>query len=281
MNRRSLLTLRAFCGDRTGHSAGFRADMPQRSRPLHLPSERLGVDIGARLIAEKLSDSGASRSESRTSGRRRHSGRSPPIGAKTTNHVLMMATTSTFTGASIFARTSFPYELRDLVPIARSATQSGAGGRLRRINTLDEFIERAKKEQTGKLNYAGTTGAVDFVVFGLLKQPARMLAKVTLPRRRMQAWTIRRRPLQLYVEAYAIRRSQVQAGKVTIIAITKTAKRPPPCGVPTAKEAAIPGLGGGGGGFLFWVGFPCFVFFFFFWGSSMDWSVFGPRGPHA
>ncbi len=216
---------------------------PQRSVRFILPlGPGSGVDIGARLIAEKLSAKWGKPVvvENKPGG--------DAILAISTftsandDHVLLMAPTSTFT-AHPYLHDKLPYELADMQPIARVSNTIVAVGvpTSLGINSLDEFIARAKKEP-GKLNSAGTTGAVDFVVSGFLRQSGADVAKVPY-RDGVQALTdLAEGRIQLYVAAYAIMRSQVQAGKVKIIAITNSEPASTLPGVPTAKEAGHPGL---------------------------------------
>jgi tripartite-type tricarboxylate transporter receptor subunit TctC len=243
MNRRSLLALAAFCAIAPAIQPAFAQTWPQRSVRFILPlGPGSGVDIGARLIAEKLSAKwGKPVVVENKPGGDAILAISTFTGAND-DHVLLMAPTSTFT-AHPYLHDKLPYELRDLVPIARVSNTIVAAGvpASLGINTLDEFIARAKKEP-GKLNSAGTTGAVDFVVSGFLKQAGADVAKVPY-RDGVQALTdLAEGRIQLYVAAYAIMRSQVQAGKVKIIAITNSEAAPTLPGVPTAKEAGHPGL---------------------------------------
>jgi tripartite-type tricarboxylate transporter receptor subunit TctC len=216
---------------------------PQRTVRFILPlGPGSGVDIGARLIAEKLSVKWGKPVvvENKPGG-----DAIVAISAFTgsnDDHALLMAPTSTFT-AHPFLHEKLPYEMSDLVPVARVSNTVVAAGvpTSLGVNTVDEFIARAKKEP-GKLNSAGTTGAVDFVVAGFLRQAGVDVAKVPY-RDGVQALNdLAEARVQLYVAAYAIMRPQVQNGKVKIIAITNGERAPMLPNVPTAKEAGHPAL---------------------------------------
>jgi tripartite-type tricarboxylate transporter receptor subunit TctC len=216
---------------------------PQRGVRFILPlGPGSGVDIGARLVAEKLAAKwGKPVVVENKPGGDAILAISAFTGAND-DHVLLMAPTSTFT-AHPYLHDKIPYELADLVPIARVSNTIVAVGvpASLGVNTLDELIARAKKEP-GKLNSAGTTGAVDFVVSGFVKQSGIDIAKVPY-RDGVQALTdLAEGRIQLYVAAYAIMRSQVQAGKVKVIAITNSERAPTLPGVPTAKESGHPDL---------------------------------------
>jgi tripartite-type tricarboxylate transporter receptor subunit TctC len=240
MDRRNLLTLGALGAlALCAHPAAAQTQSwPQRTVRFIVPlGPGSGVDIGARLVADKLSLKWGKPVvvENKPGG-----DAIVAIGAFTganDDHVLLMAPTSTFT-AHPFLHEKLPYETRDLVPIARVSNTIVAAGvpSALGINSLDELIARAKKEP-GKLNSAGTTGAVDFVVAGFLKQSGAEVAKVPY-RDGVQALNdLAEGRVQLYVAAYAIMRPQVQNGKVKIIAITNTERAPTLPDVPTAKEA--------------------------------------------
>ena len=241
MDRRDLLTLGALA--LCIKPVAAQQTWPQRTVRFIVPlGPGSGVDIGARLVAEKLSLKWGKPVvvENKPGG-----DAIVAIAAFTganDDHTLLMAPTSTFT-AHPFLHEKLPYEARDLVPIARVSNTIVAAGvpSALGINSLDELIARAKKEP-GKLNSAGTTGAVDFVVAGFLKQSGAEVAKVPY-RDGVQALNdLAEGRVQLYVAAYAIMRPQVQNGKVKIIAITNTERAPTLPGVPTAKEAGHPAL---------------------------------------
>ena len=216
---------------------------PQRSVRFILPlGPGSGVDIGSRLIADRLSQKWGKPVviENKPGG--------DAIVAITAftgandYHTFLMAPTSTFT-AHPFLHEKLPYELKDLVPIARVSNTIVAVGvpASLGINTLDELIARAKAEP-GKLNSAGTTGAIDFVLAGYLKTAGVQITKVPY-RDGVQALNdLAEGRIQLYVAALAIMRPQVQAGKVKIIAVTNNERPPIMPDVPTAVEAKHPQL---------------------------------------
>ena len=216
---------------------------PQRSVRFIVPlGPGSGVDITARLIADKLSAKWGKPVvvENKPGG--------DAIVAITAftgandDHTFLMAPTSTFT-AHPFLHEKLPYELKDLVPIARVSNTIVAVGvpASLGINSLDELIARAKAEP-GKLNSAGTTGAIDFVVAGYLKKAGAEITKVPY-RDGVQALNdLAEGRIQLYVAALAIMRPQVQAGKVKIIAVTNNERPPIMPDVPTAVEAKHPQL---------------------------------------
>jgi tripartite-type tricarboxylate transporter receptor subunit TctC len=202
-----------------------------------------GVDIGARLIADKLSQKwGKPVVVENKPGGDAIVAISAFTGAND-DHVLLMAPTSTFT-AHPFLHEKLPYDMKELVPIARVSNTVVAVGvpAALGINTIDDLLKRAKAEP-GTLNSASATGANDFVAAGFLKQSGADVARVPY-RDTVQAINdLAEGRIQLYVAAYAIMRPQVQAGKVKVIAITNSERAPMLPDVPTAKEAGHPALG--------------------------------------
>lgn len=247
MDRRNLLTmaaagaLTAFCG--SSIAAAQAQTWPQRNVRFILPlGPGSGVDIASRLIADRLSAKWGKPVvvENKPGG--------DAILAITSftgandDHTFLMAPASTFT-AHPFLHDKLPYDIKDLVPIARVSNTIVAVGvpAALGINTLDELIARAKAEP-GKLNSAGTTGAIDFVVAGYLKKAGAEIAKVPY-RDGVQALNdLAEGRIQLYVAALAIMRPQIQSGKVKVIAVTNNERAPIMPEVPTAAEARHPKL---------------------------------------
>jgi tripartite-type tricarboxylate transporter receptor subunit TctC len=244
MDRRSLLAL-AACGALTaaGIAPAVAQSWPQRSVRLILPlGPGSGVDITARLIADKLSQKWGKPVviENKPGG--------DAIVAITAftgandDHTLLMAPTSTFT-AHPFLHEKLPYDTKELQPIARVSNTVVAVGvpASLGVNSINDLLAKAKAEP-GKLNMASATGANDFVASGFLKQSNAQIARVPY-RDTVQAINdLAEGRIQLYVAAYAILRPQVQAGKVKVIAITNGERAPMLKDVPTATEAGHPSL---------------------------------------
>jgi tripartite-type tricarboxylate transporter receptor subunit TctC len=216
---------------------------PQRNVRFIVPlGPGSGVDITARVIADRLSTKWGKPVvvENKPGG--------DAILAITTftgandDHTLLMAPTSTFT-AHPYLHEKLPYDVKDLVPIARVSNTIIAVGvpASLGVNSMDELLKRAKGEP-GRLNMASATGANDFVVAGFLKEANIDIARVPY-RDTVQAINdLAEGRIQLYVAAYAIMRPQVQAGKVKVIALMNNERAPMLPDVPTAREAGTPAL---------------------------------------
>jgi tripartite-type tricarboxylate transporter receptor subunit TctC len=241
MDRRSLLIALALTGLGIDSAAPAQAQSwPTRNVRFIVPlGPGSGVDITARLIADKLSAKWGKPVvvENKPGG--------DAIVAITAftgandDHTLLMAPTSTFT-AHPFLHEKLPYDMKELVPIARVSNTVIAIGvpASLGVNTIADFVKLAK-EKPGQLNYAGTTGAVDFVVSGWLKDAGIDVAKIPYKDGVQALNDLAEGRIQIYGAAYAIMRPQVAAGKVKVLAVMNTQRVPALPDIPTAKEAGF------------------------------------------
>ena len=215
-------------------------DWPQRNVTMILPlGPGSGVDITTRLLADKLSAKWGKPVvvENKPGG-----DAIVAINAFVTandDHTFLMAPTSTFTAHPLLHQ-KLPYEAADLVPVARATNTIIAIGvpASLNVNTLADFVKLAK-DKPGTLNYAGTTGAVDFVVSGWLKDANIDVTKIPY-KDGVQALTdLAEGRIQIYGAAYAIMRPQVASGKVKVLAVMNTQRVPALPDIPTAKEAGF------------------------------------------
>jgi tripartite-type tricarboxylate transporter receptor subunit TctC len=247
MDRRSVLAIAAV-GALTAAGLSTPASAqgptwPQRNVRFIVPlGPGSGVDISARLLADRLSAKwGKPVVIENKPGGDAIVAISAFTGAND-DHTFLMAPTSTFT-AHPFLHEKLPYDVRDLVPIARVSNTVIAVGvpTSAGITSVSDLIARAKAEP-GKLNSAAATGANDFVVTGYLKQSGADITRVPYRDAVQAVNDLAEDRIQLYVAAFAIMRPQVQAGKVKLIAITNSERAPTLPDVPTAKEAGHPAL---------------------------------------
>jgi tripartite-type tricarboxylate transporter receptor subunit TctC len=218
-------------------------DWPQRNVTMILPlGPGSGVDITTRLLADKLSAKWGKPVvvENRPGG-----DAIVAINAFVSandDHTFLMAPTSTFTAHPLL-HAKLPYQQDDLVPIARATNTIIAIGvpASLGINTLADFVKLAK-EKPGTLNYAGTTGAVDFVVSGWLKDAKIDVAKIPYKDGVQALNDLAEGRIQIYGAAYAIMRPQVANGKVKVLAVMNTQRVPALPDIPTAKEAGSAAL---------------------------------------
>ncbi|MFL5053077.1 MAG: Bug family tripartite tricarboxylate transporter substrate binding protein [Xanthobacteraceae bacterium] len=231
---------------------------PQRAVKFIVPlGPGSGVDIGTRLVADKLSKKWGQPTvvENRPGG----DGLLAMNAFVTGNddHVLLASPSSSFTHHPHVYR-NLSYKPSDLVPIARLSNTiiAVAVPTSLPVKSLADVAAMARAEP-GKLNWAGTTGGVDFVVAGFLKTAGLDMSKVPYRNPVEAANDVAAERVQLYAAAYAIVRPQLQAGKLKLIAVTNSARAPTLPDLPTAKEAGFPDLTFDGlVGFFGWAGMP-------------------------
>src|SRR6476469_4796951 len=174
-----------------------------------------GVDIGARLFADKLSAKWGQPVvvENRPGG--------DGMVAITSflqaqdDHVLLVSPVSSFTAHPYF-HDKLPYDPKDLEALAR--------------------------EKPGQLNWTTATGFTDFVFAGYLHSVGLKMTKVPYKNPAGAATDLAAGVIQVYMPAYAIVRPQVEAGKVKVLAVTNRERAPAIPDIPTAVEAGYPSL---------------------------------------
>jgi tripartite-type tricarboxylate transporter receptor subunit TctC len=201
-----------------------------------------GSDIGARLLADRLSQRWSQPVvvENRPGG-----DAIVAINAFVTahdDHVLLFAPSSSFT-AHPFLHDNLPYQPSDLVPITRVSNTiiTISVPASLNVNSLKELAAMARAEP-GKLNWAGVTGALDFVFAGWLKQEGLNINKVPYRNPVDAANDLAEGRVQVYEAALAIVRPQLESGKIKLLAVTNSVRAPTQPNLPTVAEAGYPAL---------------------------------------
>ena len=201
-----------------------------------------GTDIGARLFADRL----AQRWGQPVIVENRPGGDglvaiNAFVGAHD-DHVLLFAPSSSFT-AHPFLHANLPYRPDDLAPITRVSNTilTVAVPVDMKAGSLDELAALARAEP-GKLNWAGVTGANEFMFAGWLKHDGLSLTEVPYRNPVDAANDLAEGRVQVYHAALAIVRPQLEAGKIKLLAVTNTVRAPTEPDVPTAAEAGHPAL---------------------------------------
>src|SRR6516165_3617741 len=158
------------------------------------------------------------------------------------DHQLLFSPTSSFT-AHPFLHDHLPYKPADLLPIARVSNTiiSISVPASLNVNSMKELMALARA-QPSKLNWAGVTGALDFIFAGWLKREGLDIAKIAYKNPVDAANDLAEGRVQVYESALAIIRPQLQTGKVKLLCVTNTERAPSEPNVPTVAEAGQPAL---------------------------------------
>jgi tripartite-type tricarboxylate transporter receptor subunit TctC len=201
-----------------------------------------GVDIGARLFAEKLSARWGQPVvvENRPGGDGMVAITSF-LGAHD-DHTLLVTPVSSFTAHPYF-HDKLPYDPNDMVPVARISKTVVAVSvpTSLNVNSLKE-LEALARAKPGQLNWTTATGFTDFVFAGYLHTVGLNMAKVPYKNPAGAVTDLAAGVIQVYMPAYAIVRPQVEAGRVKVLAVTNHERAPAIPDVPTATEAGYPSL---------------------------------------
>ncbi|HTT47672.1 MAG TPA: tripartite tricarboxylate transporter substrate binding protein [Pseudolabrys sp.] len=201
-----------------------------------------GVDIGARLFADKLAALWGQPVvvENRPGGDGMVA--ITAFLAAHDDHVLLVTPVAAFTAHPYF-HDKLPYDPKDLVPIARMSNTMIAVSvpTALDVNSLKE-LEALARARPGQLNWTTATGATDFVFAGFLHSVGLTMVKVPYKNPVSAVNDLAEGRIQVYMPAYAIVRPQVLAGKVKVLAVTNHERAPALPDIPTALEAGYPSL---------------------------------------
>jgi tripartite-type tricarboxylate transporter receptor subunit TctC len=157
-------------------------------------------------------------------------------------HTLLFAASGTFT-AHRTQYAKLPYDPDDIVPIARVSSTIIAVSVPTALNvsTLDELVTLARKEP-GKLNLAPTPGTTEITFDNFLKTANITMTKIPYSDVTKALADLAENRVQVMVSGIAIVKSQVDAGKVKLLAITNLKRAAAAPALPTAIEAGYPAL---------------------------------------
>ena len=218
-------------------------DWPTRSVKFVLPiGAGSGADIGARLVAEKLSARwGQPVVVENRPGGDGFIALTTFLNAKD-DHLILFAPATTFTGHPYF-HAKLPYNPAEIVPIARvsSTLISLATGHSSGFNSLKELFDRARAEP-GKLNWASTAGATELIINAYFKTAGLELTRVPYRDPVQGQNDVAEGRVHMYLSAYAIVQAQVQAGRIKLLAVMNSERSPLLPDMQTVTEAGFPEL---------------------------------------
>jgi tripartite-type tricarboxylate transporter receptor subunit TctC len=201
-----------------------------------------GADIGARLFAERLSTRwGKPVVVENRPGGDGFVAITAFVGAND-DHTLLFAAAGSFT-VHPYQHDKIPYDIRDLVPIARVSNTIITLGvpEAMKLATLADLFTLARA-QPGKLNAALVPGITEFVWDGFVNEAGLNFAKVPY-RDIVQAGTdLGENRIQVMMTGLAVIQAQVQAQRVKLLAVTNNKRAVSYPNVPTVVEAGFPSL---------------------------------------
>jgi tripartite-type tricarboxylate transporter receptor subunit TctC len=201
-----------------------------------------GADIGARLFAERLSTRwGKPVVVENRPGGDGFVAITAFVGAND-DHTLLFAAAGSFT-VHPYQHDKVPYDIRDLVPIARVSNTIITLGvpEAMKLATLTDLFALARA-QPGKLNAALVPGITEFVWDGFVNEAGLNFAKVPY-RDIVQAGTdLGENRIQVMMTGLAVIQAQVQAQRVKLLAVTNNKRAVSYPDVPTVVEAGFPSL---------------------------------------
>jgi tripartite-type tricarboxylate transporter receptor subunit TctC len=201
-----------------------------------------GADIGARLLAEKLTARwGQSVVVENRPGGDAVIAINAFINARD-DHTLLYTPTSSFT-AHPYLHDRMPYDPQELSPVARvSNTILGfVVSPSLNIASVAELIDRIRA-QPGKLNYATGTGITDLIYDGYFKSAGLAITRVSYRDVVGPMTDLGEGRIHAYVAGLPIMLPHMQAGRAKLVAVTNSARASAQPDTPTIAEAGFPEL---------------------------------------
>jgi tripartite-type tricarboxylate transporter receptor subunit TctC len=157
-------------------------------------------------------------------------------------HTLLFAASGTFT-AHPTQYAKLPYDPSDLVPLARVSSTIIAVSvpTALNVNSLDELVALARKEP-GKLNLVPTPGTTEITFDNFLKTSGVTMTKIPYSDVTKALADLAENRVQVMVAGIALVKSQVETGKVKILAITNLKRAAAVPDLPTGTDAGYPAL---------------------------------------
>jgi tripartite-type tricarboxylate transporter receptor subunit TctC len=199
-----------------------------------------GVDIGARLIADRLPARWGKPVVIENRPGADGLVAIQAFVAANDDHTLLCSPSGTFT-VHPYQYQKLPYSPADLVPIARISNTILAVGvpASMSIATLEQFVERTRA-QPGTFNAAVVPGITEFTFDFFVKTSGLDIQKVPYRDIVQAATDVGEGRLQIYMASYAILQPQAQAGRIRTLAVTGRQRAPILPDIPTVGEAAFP-----------------------------------------
>ena len=201
-----------------------------------------GADIGARLVADKLS---------KTWGQpviidNRPGGDSfiaiTAFLSANDDHTFLFTPAGNFV-VHPFVHSKLPYDPKDLIPVARVSNTilATAISKDAPYNTVKEFTEAARKAP-GKFNAGLVPGITEFTFWGYMNEQGLDITQAPYRDINVAPTDLGEGRIQVVMSSFAIVQPQWQAGRIKLMAINNGTRTPAAPDVPTAREAGYPSL---------------------------------------
>jgi tripartite-type tricarboxylate transporter receptor subunit TctC len=220
----------------------FAQSWPERPVKFILPlGPGGGADISARLFADRL----AKRWGQPVLVENRPGGDGViainAVIAARDDHTLLWGPSSTFVGHP-YTLDKLPYDPKELVPVARvtNTVVAIAVPASLNVGSLKDLMALAR-EQPGKLNWASVTTVTDIIFAGYAKSAGLDMVRISYKDTVSALNDLIEGRIHFYGAAYAIVRTQAQAGRIKLLAVTNRT-RVPGLDLPTVAEAGFPEL---------------------------------------
>jgi tripartite-type tricarboxylate transporter receptor subunit TctC len=216
---------------------------PQRPVKFIVPfGPGAGADIGARLIAERLSTRWGKPVVIENRPGADGLVAIQAFVSAADDHTLLFAATGSFT-VHPYQYEKLPYTPADLVPIARVSNTILATGvpASMNIKTLKEFVERARANP-GKFNAAVVPGITELTFDYFVKTEGLAVTKIPYRDIVQAATDVGEDRIQIMSSSYAILQPQAQAGRIKVLAVNGSERAPILPDLPTAIEAGFRSL---------------------------------------
>jgi tripartite-type tricarboxylate transporter receptor subunit TctC len=224
-------------------SAQAPQSWPQRTVKFILPlGPGSGVDIGARLFADRLSKRwGQSVVVENRPGADGVVAIAAFISARD-DHTFLYAPTSSFTAHPLMHE-KLPYDINELMPVVRvtNTIVVVAVPSAMKVKNVAEMFALAKTQDT-PFNFTTATGVTDFIFESYVKSTGLKMTRIPY-RDTVQALNdLGEGRIEAYAGAYAIVRPHAQSGRVKLLAVTASERAPMLPDLPTIAEAGYPAL---------------------------------------
>jgi len=158
------------------------------------------------------------------------------------DHTLLFTASGGFAAHPV-QHTQLPYDMNDIVPIARVSTTviAVAVPTALGVNTLGDLVELAR-QKPGAINQAPTPGTTEIAFDNFLKVAGVTMTKIPYGDITKAVSDLSENRIQVIIASIAVVKSQIDAGKVKVIAITNLKRAPFAPELPTAIEAGYPAL---------------------------------------